>query len=448
MNLACCPLNSGLDAQLTMLSLADFTFVHAMGIYGLWDIFAIPRGTLGVAEMRCSMQSTRTEIKDTMQQALAFEQGPIRPPSEAGSLLIRVTRNCPWNRCAFCSTYRGRKFSRRSVQEVKADIDTVKHIADDIKRISWRMGEGGHLTRTVLGSILRDGNLPDSYRSVVFWLASGGNTVFLQDANSLVLSTDTLVEILRHIKDTFPLVSRITSYARANTLASKTVDDLVRLRQVGLSRLHVGMESGSDAVLKLIRKGATSQQIVEGGKRVVASGISLCLYIIPGIGGVDYSREHALESARVVNAVNPQFVRLRSLYVRHNTPLMDMVQTGAFQPPDEDPMVKEIRALIETMDGITTTIVSDHILNLLEEVTGTLPQDKATILGVIDRYLGMDDDDRLLFQLGRRAGAIRDLDELKDPVTRTKLEAARLEIQAQTPGGVPQYIAEIKKRFV
>ncbi|MGC8906339.1 MAG: radical SAM protein [Desulfomonilaceae bacterium] len=383
-----------------------------------------------------------------MQQALAFEQGPIRPPSEAGSLLIRVTRNCPWNQCAFCSTYRGRKFSRRPVEEVKGDIDTVKYIVDDIKRISWGMGEGGHLTRAVIANVLRDANLPDSYRSVVFWLASGGDTVFLQDANSLVVSTDALVEILRHIKQTFPQVNRITSYARANTLASKSEADFVRLREAGLSRLHVGMESGSDAVLKLIRKGTTSRQIVEGGKRVVASGISLSLYIIPGIGGVDLSREHALESARVVNEVNPQFVRLRSLYVRHNTPLMEMVKAGSFQPPDEDSMVKEIRMFIEALDGVTTTIVSDHILNLLEEITGTLPKDKAAMLGVIDRYLGMDDDDRLLFQLGRRAGAIRDLDELKDPVTRTKLEAARLEIQAQLPGGVPQYIAEIKKRFV
>ncbi len=383
-----------------------------------------------------------------MQQALSFEQGPIRPPSEAGSLLIRVTRNCPWNQCAFCSTYRGRKFSRRSVQEVKADVDTVKYISDDIKRISWRMGEGGHLTRAVLGSILSDATLPDSYRSVVFWLASGGNTVFLQDANSLILSTDTLEEILRHIKETFPQVNRITSYARANTLVSKTVDDFVRLHRAGLSRLHVGMESGSDVVLRMIRKGTTAKQIVEGGKRVVASGISLCLYIIPGIGGVDYSQEHAVESARVVNAVNPQFVRLRSLYVRHNTPLMEMVNQGSFNPPDEDAMVKEIRLFIESLDGITTTIVSDHILNLLEQVTGSLPKDKAAMLDVIDRYLSMDKEDRLLFQLGRRAGAIRDLEELKDPVTRTKLEAARLEIQAQLPGGIPQYIAEIKKRFV
>jgi len=383
-----------------------------------------------------------------MEPALEFEQGPIRPPSESGSLLIRVTRNCPWNQCAFCSTYRNRKFSRRSVEEVIADIDAAKAITDRIKQISWRMGEGGGLTRAVLSSILRDGSLPDSYRSVAFWLASGGNTVFLQDANSLLLSTDTLVQILEHLRSVFPEVDRITSYARANTLSTKSVEDFERLREAGLSRLHVGMESGSDKVLAMIRKGSKARQIIDGGRRVVQSGISLCLYIIPGIGGVDLSRDHALESARVVNAVNPGFVRLRSLYVRQGTPLADMVRAGTFTPPDEDSIVREIRLFIESLDGVTTTIVSDHILNLLEEVTGTLPGDKAAMLAVIDRYLGMDDDDRLLFQLGRRGGAIRDMDELKNTLTRTRLEAARTEIQAQLPGGIPQYIEEIKKRFV
>jgi hypothetical protein len=334
------------------------------------------------------------------------------------------------------------------VEEVIADIDAAKAITEKIKQISWRMGEGGDLTRAVLSSILRDGSLPDSYRSVVFWLASGGNTVFLQDANSLVVSTDVLVETLTHIRTTFPQVDRITSYARANTLSTKSLVDFERLREAGLSRLHVGMESGSDKVLARIKKGSKAQQIIDGGKRVVQSGISLCLYIIPGIGGVDLSQEHALESARVVNAVNPHFVRLRSLYVRHGTPLADMVKTGTFIPPDEDSIVREIRVFIQALDGVTTTIVSDHILNLLEEVTGTLPEDKAAMLAIIDRYLGMDDDDRLLFQLGRRGGAIRDLDELKNTLTRTKLEAARTEIQAQLPGGIPQYIEEIKKRFV
>lgn len=329
-----------------------------------------------------------------------------------------------------------------------ADIDSAKAISDRIREISWQMGSGGMLSRNVLAHVLNDAGLPDSFRSVAYWIASGGDTVFLQDANSIILSTDSLVAILEHIKTTLPQVKRITSYARGSTLKSKTVEDFVRLRDAGLTRLHVGMESGSDNVLKLIEKGCKAEQLIVGGRRVVEAGISLCLYIIPGIGGTQFSHEHSTETARVINAINPDFVRLRSLYVRRDTPLMDMVRAGTFQPPDEDAMVLEIRTIIERLDGISSTIVSDHILNLLEEVTGTLPGDKPAILSIINRYLEMPDDERLLFQLGRRGGAIRNLDDLKDPLVRKRLESAKKEIEKELPGGVPQYIEEIKKRFV
>lgn len=220
-----------------------------------------------------------------MDQSLTFEQGPIRPPSEAGSLLIRVTRNCPWNRCAFCGTYQGKKFSRRSIEEIKADIDAAKRVTERIKEISRDVGDGGDITRRVLTQVVHDPSLPDSFHSVAMWLASGGDTVFLQDANSLMLSTDSLVEILNYIRETLPQVERITSYARALTLKAKSVEDYVRLKRSGLTRLHVGMESGSDRVLKMIDKGSRAQHMIDGGKKVVESGVSLCLYIMPGIGG-------------------------------------------------------------------------------------------------------------------------------------------------------------------
>ncbi|MCX5860580.1 MAG: radical SAM protein [Deltaproteobacteria bacterium] len=383
-----------------------------------------------------------------MDRALNFEQGPIRPPSEAGSLLIRVTRNCPWNRCAFCSTYKGKNFSRRTTEEIKADIDSARAVADSIKEISWKLGSGGLLSKKVLAHVLHDAGLPDSFRSVAYWIASGGDTVFLQDANSLILSTDSLVTVLNHIRTAFPKVERITSYARASTLKSTSVEDFIRLRQAGLTRLHVGMESGSDRVLKMIEKGCKAEQLITGGKRVVQAGISLCLYIIPGIGGTELTEEHANESARVINAIDPDFVRLRSLYVRRDTPLMEMVRAGTFQPPDEDAIVREIRTFVERLDGISTTIVSDHTLNLLEEITGTLPGDKPAILAIIDRYLGMPEEERLLFQLGKRGGAIRDLADLQNPLVKSRLEATKKEIEKELPGGVAQYIEEIKKRFV
>jgi uncharacterized Fe-S cluster-containing MiaB family protein len=388
------------------------------------------------------------EKKTIMDQALTFEQGPIRPPSEAGSLLIRVTRNCPWNRCAFCGTYRGKKFSRRSIDEIKADVDAAKAVADRIKDLSRQIGDDGDITQRVLTRVVSDPGLPDSFRSVALWLASGGDTVFLQDANSLMLSTDSLLQVLNHIRQTFPSVQRITSYARALTLKGKSVEDYVGLKGAGLARLHVGMESGSDRVLKMINKGSTAQQIIDGGRKVVEAGLSLCLYVMPGIGGVEMSREHALESARVINAINPEYVRFRSLYVRRRSDLVDMVREGGFVPPSEDEMVREIQTIIENLDGITTTIVSDHILNLLEDVEGKLPGDKERMLAVIDTYLNLADDDRLLFQLGRRGGALRGLDDFSRPGVRARLEAAKLQIESENPGGLPEYIHATKMRFV
>jgi hypothetical protein len=381
-------------------------------------------------------------------EELDFEQGPIRPPSEAGSLLLRVTRNCPWNRCAFCSTYKGKKFSRRTVAEVLKDIDAVAEICREIKEISWKMGESGEFTNNVISSVFKDSRLPDSFRSVAYWIASGGETIFLQDANSLMLSTDSLIEILNHIRSRFRHVLRVTSYARASTLKSKTVDEYIRLRECGLSRLHVGMESGSDKVLSLIDKGCKSEQLLEGGKRAVQAGISLCLYVIPGIGGLELSGDHTRETARVINGVNPAYVRFRSLYVRYNTPLAEMVDQGKFVPPDEDHIVREIRDIIDRLENVTTTIVSDHVLNLLEEVEGKLPEDKPKILAVIDRYLNLSEADRLMFQLGRRGGAFRTIDDLFEPGVRSRLEAAKLQIENELPGGIPEYIQAIKRRFV
>jgi hypothetical protein len=377
-----------------------------------------------------------------------FEQGPIRPPSEAGSLLIRVTRNCPWNRCVFCGTYKGKPFSRRSLEEIKGDIDAAKDIVSKISELSWKMGEGGKLTRPVFTAVMQDASLDDCFRSVALWLASGGDTVFLQDANSLMLSTETLVQTLRHIKATFPQVTRITSYSRAVELKGKSVADLERLKTEGLSRVHVGMESGSDAVLKMIKKGTTAAQIIEGGRRAVEAGLSLCLYIMPGIGGRELSEEHARESARVINAINPDFVRFRSLYVRKKSPLLEMVEAGRFTVPDEDEMVREIRLFIENLEGVQTQLVSDHILNLLEEIEGKLPEDKAAMLGLIDRYLNLPEEDRLLFQLGRRGGALRSLDEMNHPVTAMRLREAKNQIDREIEGGIPAYIAEMKRRFV
>ncbi len=378
----------------------------------------------------------------------SFEQGPIRPPSEAKSLLIRATRNCPWNKCAFCHSYKDTKFSLRTVEEIKADIKKAGDISDEIKALSWKLGQGGRVTDGVINAIYEEDHYNDSYRSVGAWLYFGGNSVFLQDANSIIMKTDDLAEVLRYIKEQFPSVDRITSYCRSHTAARKSVDELKTLRQAGLSRIHIGMESGYDPVLEFIRKGVTAADHIEGGTRIVEAGISLCEYIIPGLGGERWTREHAVETAGVINRINPDYVRLRSMHVVRGTRLYELMKSGEFKPITDDETVREIRLFIETLDGIRTTIVSDHILNLLEELEGKLPEDKERLLAVIDRYFALPERDRLVYRLGRRRGLYRRLDDLAERYTYGRLNQIIEQYESGSPGQMDSDLAKIMNGYI
>ena len=344
-----------------------------------------------------------------------IEMGPIRPPSEAQSLLIRVTRNCPWNQCEFCHTYKGETFSIRSLEEVQKDIDQAKEIADQIRQLSWRMGQAGKIDQTLLHHFLSQPKAQNpAWQTVAGWLYFGGSQVFLQDGNSLMRKTGDLVAILRYLREKFPSIQRITSYGRARTLAKKSVKELKELREAGLTRIHIGMETGYEPLLQYIKKGVTAEEQITAGRNVVASGISLSEYIMPGLGGERWWREHAVESARVLNQIDPDFIRLRTLYVRKNMPLYQKVEKGEFARPSDDQIVAEIRLFLETLDGIHSTVVSDHILNLLEEIQGKLPEDKEKMLALIDRYLAWPKKKRFQFRVGRRLGYLRNLDDLDD----------------------------------
>ena len=195
-----------------------------------------------------------------------FEQGPIRPPSEAQSLLLRLTRNCPWNRCEFCHTYKGQKFSLRTVEEVKNDIDAAAEIAQELKALSWRLGEGGEITANLVRFVLESPEgYPDAFRNIALWIYSGGKNVFLQDANSLVLKTEQMVDVLTTLKETFPTVERITTYARSKTISKKSVEALRSLHRAGLSRIHIGLETGYDPLLEHIQKGVTAENTSSRG---------------------------------------------------------------------------------------------------------------------------------------------------------------------------------------
>ena len=295
-----------------------------------------------------------------------YEQGVIRPPSEASSLLIRVTRNCPWNQCLFCPAYKGVKFSKRTVEEVKKDIDSM-------------------------ANELRD--------------YPGVKTAFLQDADSLILPTDDLIAILDHLKERFPKIDRITTYARARTLSHKSVDDLRRLKQAGLTRIHTGIESGSTTVLRMIKKGITPEEVVTGGRHVMEAVIELSEYIMPGIGGRTMSEEHAIETARLLNLIRPHFIRVRTFAMHPQSPMQKMVREGTFVPLTEDEIVTEIRLLINHLDNMHSYFsCNDFSLNLLMQVDGFLDEKKEDMLKELDAFLSMTKRQRQVYTLLHYAG--------------------------------------------
>jgi radical SAM superfamily enzyme YgiQ (UPF0313 family) len=378
-----------------------------------------------------------------------IEQGPIRPPSEAHSLLLRVTRNCSWNKCEFCHIYKGSRFSPRTVAEIKKDIDSVKELVSEIRSLSWNQGFGGSLNATLVKSILeRPEQFPEGSRSVILWLYTGARNVFLQDANNLILRTKDLVEVLTYLKQTFPSIDRITTYSRAKTVSRKSRQELQDLRDAGLSRIHVGLESGYDRLLEIVQKGVTAREHIEAGRKVKESGISLSEYIMPGLGGRSMWREHAVETARVLNEIDPDFIRVRTLKGLKIMPLYRHIESGELVLMTDDEIVAEEKLLIETLDGIHSQFASDHILNLLEEVEGKLPDSKPRMLAAINRYLDLPQSERDNFRLGRRAGFYRTLRDLEKPGLRGQVDQIMNRIQAENPGKLDDIISELMESFI
>ena len=377
----------------------------------------------------------------------AFEIGPIRPPSEATSLLIRVNRNCPWNRCTFCPVYKGQRFSVRAREEVLADIERAASIAGGIRQLSWRHGLGGVVTEGLFQRIASSDGLSESVSHVARWMYYGAESVFLQDANALIARVDDLVEILEAIRRAFPSVKRVTSYSRSHTVSKRSVEQLTRLKDAGLDRVHIGLESGSDAVLEFVEKGVTAERQIEAGRRIKSAGLELSEYIMPGLGGRRWTKEHAIETARVLNAIDPDFIRIRSLAISPGTPLAEREKAGEIEPLSGVETIEELRLLIENLEGITSRIVSDHMLNLLEEVQGKLPEDKEAMIASIDRFLALSDDEKDLFQLGRRLGVFRTPDDLERSPHTGRIRALMDGVREKY-GDVEAGIQEIMKQFI
>ena len=340
------------------------------------------------------------EIKD-LNRDRSFRIGPIRPPSEANSLLLQVTQGCTWNKCKFCQLYRHTGFKAYSADSIKADIDNMAYIADRIE--NYRLAGGGWDIAGINRELSQtSGGERESFYMVANWLINGDGSVFLQDGNTTALSSGRLSDVLIYLKQAFPQITRITSYGRAQNLAKVSPEEFAELKVAGLDRIHSGFESGSDEVLKLINKGVTAAEEITAGKNVKAGGIEFSVYFMPGVGGKALTEENARGMSEVINEINPDFIRIRTAAIKPQTGLYEDYFRGDFILCSEDDKVREIRSIIERAEGIETRLVSDHITNLLQTVEGSLKTDKDYMLGIIDRYLAMPEEDKRLYQAARR----------------------------------------------
>lgn len=281
---------------------------------------------------------------------MRYEGTVYRPPSEAESLLIQATIGCPHNKCTFCRMYKKTRFRIRPVADIKEDLLMAQN-----------------------------------------YYGNRVQTLFFPDGNTIVMKTDQLVEILNYARELFPYLQRITVYGSAKILKLKSLADLRRLREAGLSRIHSGMESGDDEVLRRIIKGFTASEMIEQGLKVREAGIELSEYILIGIGGRERTREHALESARVLNAFTPDFIRLRTFIPYKGTPLYEDIQQGRFQLLSPHEALNETKLLITDLKG-PGKIFSDHFSNFAW-INGNLPEDKPTMLEILDQLLAVPEQE-------------------------------------------------------
>jgi radical SAM superfamily enzyme YgiQ (UPF0313 family) len=277
-------------------------------------------------------------------------EGPIyRPPSEADSLLIQATVGCPHNRCTFCMVYKnGPRYKVRPVEDIKADLQEALDI---------------------YGSNVR--------------------TLFFPAGNTIAMKTDDLCRICHHARKLFPKLERITVYGSSQYIFQKGPEDLKRLSQSGLSRIHVGLESGDDEVLKLIRKGTHCEQQIQAGQWVMEAGIELSLYVMLGIGGQERTRSHADQTAMALNRIEPHFIRLRTFVPKQNTPLLEDVLNGSFQMLSAHGVLHETRRLISALRA-TSFLTSDHYTNYIH-LEGRLPEAKSWLLKSIATALQKDE---------------------------------------------------------
>jgi radical SAM superfamily enzyme YgiQ (UPF0313 family) len=276
---------------------------------------------------------------------LDYEEPLFRPPCEAGSLIVQVTLGCPHNRCAFCGMYKMKKYRVRDPEEVKADLRKARLL----------------------------------YRHV--------ESIFLADGNTIAMNSEKLADIISYARRLFPEVERISSYGGGRFLKGKPVEALRRLREAGLDIIYFGLESGDDEVLRRMNKGVDSRGMIEAARRVREAGIDLSVYILLGLGGEERWREHAENTARVLNAMRPSYIRPRTLYLLPGTPLYEEAREGRFHEASGETIMRELQVILEMLEVEDAWFLSDHISNYVP-VYGKLPRDREKMLAVVETALG------------------------------------------------------------
>ena len=275
---------------------------------------------------------------------MRYEGTVYRPPSEASSLIIQLTIGCARNTCTFCAMYKDKTFRIRDLQEVVEDLEMARKYYQRIKV----------------------------------------KRIFLADGDALIVKTADLLYILGKCKEYFPEVERISVYGAAKDIIDKTTEELNLLKDAGLDMVYMGLESGDDQVLKEVKKGVTAAEMIEAGQKVRAAGMILSMTIISGLGGKKLMKEHALNSAKVISAIKPEYVGFLTLLIEPGTPMYEQYRAGELDLLTPEEALDETQLFIENVDAEGTVFRANHASNYVP-LAGTLNAEKSKILAQIQR---------------------------------------------------------------
>ncbi|MCQ1061118.1 radical SAM protein [Photobacterium sp. DNB23_23_1] len=341
-------------------------------------------------------------------QQIQFQQGPIRPPSEADSLLIRTTQGCPWNKCHFCTLFEGMAFSIRPVEDIKRDIWAAK----------------------------------------AFYKGRQFESCFLQDGDSFAMDTKDLLDVLQTLKQAFPGLKQVSSYGRAQTMTKKSPAEMKAICDAGLNMLYCGMESGSIEVLKKMKKGITPKSILKSAEYAKQAGMKMMTFIILGLGGKEFSDQHVNETATLLNQIDPEEIRILSLAVKPGTELDAMVKNGSFTPLTEIEMVMEQKKLISLLENVHGNYGNYHSINLLMELNGRLPEDKPQFLSTIDRFLAFEPEQQQNFILGRRVNYYSRLDDINNQLYFDTVQRELARIEQSGTANIDDIFYQLRQRMI